>query len=104
MNNMNEEIKEIIESSRKIIKSNRENGFDRIIMLGDDIDKLLDYITNLQEENIKLKELCNKYEEEHKTTFEEWKKDIKIINKLQEWLEENYMCEVLTKLNELKEK
>ena len=46
---MNNEIKEIVESSRKIIKSNRENGFDRIIMLGDDIDKLLDYITNLQE-------------------------------------------------------
>lgn len=46
---MNEEIKEILESSRKIIKSNRENGFDRIIILGDDIDKLLDYITNLQQ-------------------------------------------------------
>ncbi len=53
---MNDEIKEIIESSRKIIKSNRENGFDRIIMLGDDIDKLLDYITNLQQENERLKE------------------------------------------------
>lgn len=48
---MTEEIKEILESSRKIIKSNRENGFDRIIMLGDDIDKLSDYITNLQQEN-----------------------------------------------------
>lgn len=52
---MNDEIKEILESSRKIIKSNRENGFDRIIMLGDDIDKLLDYITNLQQENEELK-------------------------------------------------
>jgi hypothetical protein len=28
-----------------------------------------------------LKELCDKYEEEHKTTFEEWKKDIKQIKK-----------------------
>ena len=51
---MKDEIKEIIESSRKIIKSNRENGFDRIIILGDDIDKLLDCITNLQEENEKV--------------------------------------------------
>ena len=33
---------------------------------------LLDYITNLQEENTKLKELCNKYEEEHNTKFNEW--------------------------------
>lgn len=46
---MNNEIKEILESSRKIIKSNRENDFDRIIMLCSDIEKLEDYITNLQE-------------------------------------------------------
>ena len=35
-----------------------------------DIDRLL-------EENERLKELCDKYEEEHKTTFETWQKDIK---------------------------
>ena len=28
-----------------------------------------------------LKELCDKYEEEHSTTFEEWKKDIKANKK-----------------------
>ena len=33
---------------------------------------ILDYITNLQEENQRLKELADKYEEEHKTTFIEW--------------------------------
>jgi cell shape-determining protein MreC len=37
---------------------------------------LLDYITNLQEENHRLKELCDKYEEEHITTFNEWKETI----------------------------
>jgi hypothetical protein len=37
---------------------------------------LLNYITNLQKENTDLKKLCNKYEEEHKTTFETWKKVI----------------------------
>lgn len=31
-----------------------------------------------------LKDLCDKYEEEHNTTFEEWKKDINIIDELTE--------------------
>ena len=31
----------------------------------------------LEEENKRLKDLCNKYEEEHKTTFEYWKHLIK---------------------------
>ena len=79
--------------------------------------ELLDYITNLQEENEysnhcneelrkkitnleykierleednkQLKDLCDKYEEEHSTTFEEWKKDIKIIDELEKWLIDN---------------
>ena len=42
----------------------------------------------LQKENKKLKELCDKYEEEHKTTFEEWKKDIKANKKAIEYIEQ----------------
>ena len=36
----------------------------------------------------RLKELCNKYEEEHKTVFEEWKKTINIINELDKFLKD----------------
>ena len=42
----------------------------------------------LQKENKKLKDLCDKYEEEHKTTFEEWKKDIKANKKAIEYIEQ----------------
>ena len=42
----------------------------------------------LQEENKKLKELCDKYEEEHNTTFIEWKKDIKANKKAIEYIEQ----------------
>ena len=35
----------------------------------------------------RLKDLCNKYEEEHKTTFEEWKKSINIIKEVREYIE-----------------
>ena len=45
----------------------------------------------LKEENKKLKALCDKYEEEHKTVFEEWKKTISIIDELEKWLEEQLM-------------
>lgn len=38
-------------------------------------------ISDIEDENEKLKELCNKYEEEHSTTFEYWKSEIdKILN------------------------
>ena len=52
-----------------------------------DNDKLLNYITNLQKENTDLKKLCNKYEEEHKTTFETWKKVIARNEKVVELLQ-----------------
>ena len=42
----------------------------------------------LQEENKKLKELCDKYEEEHNTTFIEWQKDIKANKKAIEYIEQ----------------
>lgn len=34
----------------------------------------------------RLKKLCDKYEEEHKTTFEEWKKTINIIKEVREYI------------------
>lgn len=40
--------------------------------------------------NKELEELCNKYEEEHKTTFEEWKRDINKITKIKEELNNLY--------------
>ena len=68
---MREEIKEILYVLKHIVIGRASRLTPR------EANKLLDYITNLQEENIKLKELCDKYEEEHKTTFEYWKHLIK---------------------------
>lgn len=49
----------------------------------------------------RLKELCDKYEEEHKTTFETWQKDIKenkklhsIIKEVREYIEEKVGDEI----------
>lgn len=52
----------------------------------------IDYVRNITDtaehrqlkEIERLKDLCNKYEEEHKTTFEEWKKAINIIKEVRE--------------------
>ena len=91
---MNNEIKEILDFKEDA--DYKRLSVDEITILGD-------YITNLQEENERLqnaikgktfcydeeehknlqeeikelKELCDKYEEEHKTTFKIWKKDLK---------------------------
>ena len=66
---MNKEIKEILEYVLSLTYGN-ENAIKGV-------DKVVDYITNLEQENKKLKELCDKYEEEHNTTFEYWKQLIK---------------------------
>lgn len=72
---MKDEIKEIkIDKNAKSIFF-INNGI-RFLQFGI-ADEILDLITNLQEENKKLKELCDKYEEEHRTTFEYWKQLVK---------------------------
>lgn len=78
--------------------------------------KYQDKIADLEQENKQLKELTDKYEEEHKTTFETWLKEINILNELEEWLnleitihneddtiDTLYSC-VLDKIQELKKK
>lgn len=49
------------------------------------LDILKERLDDLFTENQRLKQLCDRYEEEHNTTFEEWKKDINIINELEKW-------------------
>lgn len=53
-----------------------------------DFNKMLQ--KQIKEENKEIKrltELCNKYEEEHKTTYEIWKKDIERIDKAIDYIE-----------------
>lgn len=50
---------------------------------------LFNYITNLQE-------LCNKYEEEHNTTFKEWQKDIQANKRAIEYIKQH--TDKLTKI------
>ena len=49
-------------------------------------EELNKMITKQMNEIERLKDLCNKYEEEHKTTFEEWKKAINIIKEVREYI------------------
>ena len=64
---MNNEIKEILDFKE-------DADYKRLSV--DEITILRDYITKLQEENERLKELCDKYEEEHSTAFNLWKTNI----------------------------
>lgn len=66
---MTEEIKEILNFLKEPFnKEKTHKAIDK-----KDTTVLLNYITNLQKENTDLKKLCDKYEEEHKTTFGTWK-------------------------------
>ena len=141
---MSEEIKEILDRLENCdnYKYRNDNGLSYKEIEGWEIDLLKDYITNIQEENEysnhcneelrkkitnleykierleednkQLKDLCDKYEEEHNTTFIEWQKDINIIDELEKYLKKqmeyykldtDYYVEyklTLDKLNELK--
>ena len=93
---MKDEIKEILDYFKRSNKNKLGFEQDKIITYKE-ANQLSDYITNLQEEleeeerieqadfktiqnleeeNERLKELCDKYEEEHSTTFNEWKETI----------------------------
>ena len=66
-----EHIKEIKECGEKF------TGSQYYCLYKEDIEKLVKYSEKRDKEIERLTELCNKYEEEHKTTFETWQKDIK---------------------------
>ncbi len=49
----------------------------------------LEYANDEKADEIeRLKELCDKYEEEHKTTFKEWKKTINIIKEVRHYIKD----------------
>ena len=100
---MNNEIKEILDYLKKNKKFfNKQDGY--LSFSYKYCDKLLDYITNLQEENQRLKELCDKYEEEHNTAFKLWKMKMEEMPTYEEKIEIQKEIERLKEENERLEK
>ena len=52
------------------------------------MQSLMENYEKLEKENQQLKELCNKYEEEHKKEFNIWLQGQKVLKDLEEWLKE----------------
>ena len=69
-------------------------------MTQEDLNKLALERNTFANEIERLTNLCNKYEEEHKTTFEKWKKDIQVLNELEKWLNECIDSPVICKAQE----
>lgn len=91
---MSDEIKEILRKWKCYIGLTKEFTTNEYEMLRvEDIEKLLDYITNLQEENERLKELCNKYEEEHSTAFKLWTMKMEEMPNYEEFMDYKSRCE-----------
>ena len=62
-----------------------KNCLEELITIYDEKDKEIE----------RLKGLCDKYEEEHKTTFEEWKKTINIIKEVREYCKNDDNFQIL---------
>lgn len=54
------------------------------------LDILKERLDDLFTENQRLKELCDRYEEEHNNEFKKWQEATRRINKAIEYLEESY--------------
>ena len=85
----NDEIKEIIDNIKKCCNITKDQNFT--VYQRQDILKLLDYITNLQQENQKLKELDENYpiEEELAEAYRREENYKSIIEKAAEYIKEN---------------
>jgi len=68
-------------SARETIKE----AYERLHRM--ETDEIVDYAYNLEQENKELKELCDKYEEEHGTTFKIWLKTIDKLKKIEKYIE-----------------
>ncbi len=112
---MSKELEEILDRWKLYISLTKNfSNKDMELLKIEEIEELLDYISNLQQENQQLKELCNKYEEEHKKEFKIWLQGQKVLAELEEWLkierinnafiDEDTIMEVQLKIQELKEK
>ena len=55
------------------------------------LEELITAYDEKDKEIQRLKGLCDKYEEEHKTTFEEWKKTINIIKEVREYIANSFI-------------
>ena len=70
---MNDEIKEILDNFEKYEARYKLHNETQFIITHREIESLLDYITNLQQENERLKEQINQYEEpDDMTLFYMW--------------------------------
>lgn len=70
-----------------------EKAKDKMKEQHEEIKNLRDTLTNLQQENERLKELCNKYEEEHSTAFKLWKTKLEELPCYDEMLVYKSRCE-----------
>lgn len=75
--NIIKEVREYLRQKSMIVHIEKTNDFAVDVYLKEeDYNKLLQ-ILDKEKQNERLKELCNKYEEEHNTTFKMWEKDLK---------------------------
>lgn len=70
-----------IEHMKDTINKARISGEAELIANREYLQRIVNYLDTLNRENSRLRELCDKYEEEHNTTFDIWKRDMARIEK-----------------------
>ena len=65
-----------------------EEKLDYIINKTEDDSLVNDYVVEIENYIKDLENLTDKYEEEHRTVFQQWLKEISVLSELEEWLKQ----------------
>lgn len=83
-----------LERIKKIINDARIKGETPLIVNREYLQRLVNYVDTLHRDNKKMRKLCDKYEEEHNTTFVKWHKDIMRKHKAVNYIKTNELVDV----------
>ena len=83
-----------IEHMKETINKARINGEAELIANREYLQRIVNYLDTLRRENRRLRELCDKYEEEHDSTFITWQDTIRRHYEAIKYIKNNKLVDV----------
>lgn len=83
-----------IEHMKEMINKARISGEAELIANREYLQRIVNYLDTLNRENSRLRELCDKYEEEHDSTFTTWQETMRRHYEAIKYIKDNKLVDV----------
>ena len=83
-----------IEHMKETINKARINGEAELIANREYLQRIVNYLDTLRRENRRMRELCDKYEEEHDSTFTTWQETMRRHYEAIKYIKNNKLVDV----------